>query len=198
MAPYERRRYAATPSRHVIPLSAKLHLPKLFYAFQQNPTQHTMKLSEVTAALRGLDQIAFLLPDGTPVPAHFHVTEVGQNHKRYVDCGGTLREETVIVFQLWNANDYDHRLHPEKLADIIGIAQRKLDLSDEEVEVEYQGERNIELFGLSFDGQHFRLEATQTACLAMELCGIPAAHSASGFVNLGAATNSCTPGGGCC
>ncbi|MDP4989083.1 MAG: DUF6428 family protein, partial [Polaribacter sp.] len=74
-----------------------------------------MKLSEVKSVLQNLQTIGFQLPDQSLVPSHFHVTEVGEITKRFIDCGGTVRKETVVNFQLWNANDYDHRLHPEKL-----------------------------------------------------------------------------------
>lgn len=74
-----------------------------------------MKLSQVKAILKDVKTISFQLPDNSLVPSHFHVTEVGEITKRFIDCGGTVRKETVVNFQLWNANDYDHRLHPEKL-----------------------------------------------------------------------------------
>ena len=64
-----------------------------------------MKLSQVKSALKQLKTIAFQLPNGELVPHHFHVTEVGKITKNFIDCGGTLRNEEVINFQLWNAND---------------------------------------------------------------------------------------------
>ena len=39
--------------------------------------------------------LRFLLPDGTAVPSHAHVTEVARVDKHFVDCGGTRRE---VVF----------------------------------------------------------------------------------------------------
>ena len=78
-----------------------------------------MKLSEVKTILTNSKTIAFQLTDGTFVPNHFHITEVGKISKHFIDCGGTIRNEKLINFQLWNANDYDHRLHPEKLLNII-------------------------------------------------------------------------------
>ena len=80
-----------------------------------------MKLSEVKAVLKSLDTIGFQLPEGELVPKHFHVTEVGKITKAFIDCGGVVRNEEVANFQLWNANDYDHRLHPEKLLNIIEL-----------------------------------------------------------------------------
>lgn len=65
-----------------------------------------MILSEVKTTLKTVNQLAFQLPNGTLVPNHFHVTEIGQITKKFIDCGGTLREENVINFQLWSANDY--------------------------------------------------------------------------------------------
>src|SRR5690554_4988855 len=46
--------------------------------------------------------------------------------------------------------DYDHRLHPEKLLSIIELSEKVLELKDQEIEVEYQGQ-TIEKFALEFD-----------------------------------------------
>ncbi|RKD91449.1 DUF6428 family protein [Mangrovibacterium diazotrophicum] len=155
-----------------------------------------MKLSEVKAALQQIKTIAFQLPNGEYVPGHFHVTEVGQITKRFIDCGGTVRNEQVVNFQLWNANDYDHRLHPEKLLKIIELSEKTLNIEDSEIEVEYQGQ-TIQKFGLEFDGTNFLLSSKQTDCLAKDKCGIPAAESQVGFTY--APLNSrCTPGSSCC
>lgn len=132
-----------------------------------------MKLSEFTNYLSGMKTIAFHLPDGELVPEHFHVTEIGKIEKHFIDCGGSLRKEEKISFQLWEANDYNHRLHPGKLISIIELAQEKLELSDAEIEVEYQGE-SINKYELGFDGKSFLLQNTQTDCLAKDRCGIPA------------------------
>lgn len=115
-----------------------------------------MKLSEVKNKLNQLDNIAFQLPNGELVPNHFHVTEVGKITKHFIDCGGTVRQEEVVNFQLWNADDYDHRLHPEKLLHIIELSEKNLGIGDLDIEVEYQGD-TIGKFGLDFDGQHFLL-----------------------------------------
>ncbi len=154
-----------------------------------------MKLSEFRQYLSGLKEIAFQLPGGNLVPEHFHVTEIGKINKRFIDCGGTLREEEKISFQLWEENDYNHRLHPEKLVKIIDLAKDKLELPDAEIEVEYQGE-SINKFHLEFDGKHFLLANTQTACLANDQCGIPVTKPK---VKLSELQNSgCAPGSGCC
>ena len=155
-----------------------------------------MILSEVKSALKQLNQIAFQLPNGTLVPNHFHVTEIGEITKKFIDCGGTLRNETVVNFQLWNANDYDHRLHPEKLLNIIELSEKVLNIEDLEIEVEYQGQ-TIEKFGLDFNGENFLLTTKQTDCLAKDNCGIPAEKPKLKMADL---TNEpcCSPDGNCC
>lgn len=155
-----------------------------------------MKLSQVKAALNQLDRIAFRLPGGELVPSHFHVTEVGKVTKHFIDCGGTVRKEEVVNFQLWNANDYDHRLHPEKLLKIIELSQDKLAIGDLDIEVEYQGE-TIGKFGLDFDGTNFLLTTKQTDCLAKDNCGIPEEELELKTSRLQVSTK-CAPGSGCC
>ena len=155
-----------------------------------------MKLSEIKNKLNKLEKIAFQLPNGELVPNHFHVTEIGKITKHFIDCGGTVRKEEVVNFQLWNANDYDHRLHPEKLLDIIQLSERVLEIEDLEIEVEYQAD-TIGKFGLDFDGQNFLLTNKETDCLAKDKCGIP---NEKLKVKLSELNNesSCTPVGGCC
>ncbi len=154
-----------------------------------------MKLSEVKKALTNLETIGFQLPNGELVPAHFHVTEVGKITKHFIDCGGTVRNEEVVNFQLWNANDYDHRLHPEKLINIIELSEKVLELEDLEIEVEYQG-TTIQKFGMDFNGQYFLLTTKHTDCLARTECSIPAEKPRVRLSSLQA--SSCEPGSGCC
>ena len=155
-----------------------------------------MKLSEVKSVLQNLQTIGFQLPDQSLVPSHFHVTEVGEITKRFIDCGGTVRKETVVNFQLWNANDYDHRLHPEKLVKIIELSEKTLAIDDNEIEVEYQGE-TIQKFGLDFDGNQFLLTTKQTDCLAKDACGIPAEKPKVRLSEM-SAQSCCSPKSGCC
>src|SRR5688572_3796880 len=131
-----------------------------------------MKLSEVKRILTTVTQVNFELPDGTMVPQHFHVTEVGSVAKHYIDCGGVVRNEKVISFQLWEANDIDHRLKPQKLINIISLSERTLGLTDLDVEVEYQGS-TIGRYDLEYNDNNFVLRAKQTNCLAPDKCEIP-------------------------
>lgn len=156
-----------------------------------------MKLSEIKQLLSSLETIAFELPNGTLVPRHFHVTEVGKITKNFIDCGGTIRKEEVINFQLWEEQDYDHRLHPEKLINIIELSEKVLNLEDLEIEVEYQGD-TIGKYGLDFDGKHFLLTTKLTNCLAKDACGIPEKKEKKSLSELTAQTSCCDPKSGCC
>ncbi len=155
-----------------------------------------MKLSAIKTQLEGLPQVNFVLPNGSQVPAHFHVTEVGQVSKKYIDCGGTLREESKVTFQLWEDGDVDHRLAASKLLNIIDLAERLLSIPDLEVEVEYQGD-TIGRYGLDFNGTDFLLTATQTDCLAKDKCGIPMEKPKIRLSSI-AQGPVCTPNSGCC
>lgn len=155
-----------------------------------------MKLHEVKNKLKNLTTISFQLPNGELVPNHFHVTEVGKITKHFIDCGGTERKEEVVNFQLWNANDYDHRLHPEKLLNIIELSEKVLNIGNLNIEVEYQG-NTIEKFGLDFDGINFLLTTKQTDCLAKENCGIPVEKQKVKLADL-TSEPCCAPDGNCC
>lgn len=157
-----------------------------------------MKLSEIKEILPKLDHIEFQLEDGTFVPDHFHVTEVGTVTKHFIDCGGTVRKEKTVNFQLWNADDSGHRLQPSKLLHIIRLSEEKIGMEDNEIEVEYQ-HQTIGKFNLEFNGKNFVLRNKTTACLAQDACGIPAEKQP---VKLSERPFTqpyvCTPNSGCC
>jgi hypothetical protein len=156
-----------------------------------------MKLSEIKENLKVAETVNFKLPNGEYVPEHFHVTEVGLISKHFIDCGGTERFEKVASFQLWNANDTEHRLKPQKLLNIIALSEKILGSEDMAIEVEYQTE-TIGKYSLEFDGKDFILVSKQTACLAQDSCGIPPIKQKINLAALQSQTTCCTPGGGCC
>ncbi len=154
-----------------------------------------MKLSVIKNILTTLENVEFQLENGSFVPEHFHVTEVGIITKNFIDCGGVVRNEKTVNFQLWNANDFEHRLKPGKLLNIIKLSEEKLGIEDQDIEVEYQAE-TIGKYDLEFNGKNFVLKNKTTACLAEDACGIP---SLKPEINLASASaNNCAPGGGCC
>ncbi|HAR19447.1 MAG TPA: hypothetical protein DCR46_02230 [Cytophagales bacterium] len=156
-----------------------------------------MKLRQVKALLPTLNNVLFKLENGTFVPEHFHVTEVGLVTKKFIDCGGTLRIEETVNFQLWSAQDTDHRLKPTKLLNIIELCEKHLGIPDAEVEVEYQNE-TIGKYALAFDGEHFLLKNKITACLANDACGITADKMRTSSFKIAKEDSNCAPGGNCC
>jgi hypothetical protein len=148
-----------------------------------------MKLSEFKSILSDVTQIKLILPNGTTIPDHFHVTELALISKNFIDCGGVARVERKVTFQLWVANDIDHRLTSFKWLGIIKKGELDYGLTDETVEMEYQGQ-TIESYGLTYTNGVFNLMPLFTECLAPDQCGIPTDKLPS--------SGSCTPGGGCC
>lgn len=155
-----------------------------------------MKLSQIKHALSGMPEVNFVLPTGEKVPSHFHVTEIGSIQKHFIDCGGTVRKESVINFQLFTASDYDHRLSADKLRSIIELSEDQLDLDDQEIEVEYQGD-TIGKYGLDLKDGVFHLTRTETDCLAKDKCGIPQDKPKVLLADL-QNRSCCAPDSGCC
>lgn len=136
-------------------------------------------------------QIGFVFDDGDPIPAQFHVTEVGHVVRNFIDCGGTVRKVETIQLQVWLGEDTAHRLTAGKLAKIIELARPLIPSDDLALEVEYEGcvlsQYTVEEATVS-DGQvTFRLGDKHTDCLAREACGLTPAGAASG----------CCGGSGC-
>lgn len=147
-----------------------------------------MTLAEFKSHLVNLTELNFQLASGENIPNHFHITEVGTITKNFIDCGGTLRTEKFINFQLWYTHDVDHRLRPQKLLNIIKLSENKIGLGDFEIEVEYQMQ-TIGKFGLNFQNNTFILTNKATNCLAEDRCGIAPIQET---------VSCCTPNGGCC
>ena len=156
-----------------------------------------MKLSEFKNQLNTTHAVNFLLPDGSTVPNHFHITEAGLVTKNFVDCGGTIRKENSINFQVWVATDTQHRLEPQKLLKIISTYEKLFGTEDLEVEIEYQT-NTIGKYGLAVSGNNFLFTAKQTNCLASSTCGSPKEKQTLPVEELQPASSCCAPGGGCC
>jgi hypothetical protein len=150
-----------------------------------------MNILEFKKFLSQINEVVIIQPNGKLVPPHFHVTELGIISKHYIDCGGTIRKEKVANFQLWNADDIEHRIEPKKIIDIIEIAEHSLGLENLEIEVEYQS-NTIGKYGLEFTDGKFHLSPTLTDCLAKDKCGI--LEEPQTVSN----TSSCSPSSGCC
>ena len=154
-----------------------------------------MLLSQFLSALNQVSEFRFQTPDGHFVPPHFHITEVGMIHKHFIDCGGTERKESKVNFQLWSSDDIYHRLQPQKVIDIIRLSQQRIGITDQEIEVEYQGE-TIGKYSLGFDGANFQLVSKATDCLAKDKCDLPESSAVS--TSSASGESCCAPTAGCC
>ena len=151
-----------------------------------------MKTSEFRSLLLSYPEheLAFLLPQGGKIPMHAHITEVGRIDKAFLDCGGTLRKSSVCRLQSWVADDVEHRLTAGKLAAILERAEAPLNLSELDVEVEYEDAllSQFPVIDVAVLSKQilFRLGTVHTDCLAKELC-LPQPKA-----------QSCCTGTGCC
>jgi len=119
--------------------------------------------------------LQIMLPSGEFIPDHFHITEVGQIQKKFIDCGGTIREITSCLLQVWTANDFEHRLVSSKLSKIMNVAKEAIPLGDFPVEIEYgdaASHYSIVESVVTSKCLLFMLFGKQTACLAPDKCGV--------------------------
>lgn len=120
-------------------------------------------------------QIIFKIDD-YQIPSHYHITEVGKLNKIFLDCGGTKREETTCVLQLWVANDLSHRLDSSKILSILKLSDGLFDIEDPDVFIEYEkdvvSQYPIVGFEISKDVLTIKLGKRHTACLAPDKCGV--------------------------
>jgi uncharacterized protein DUF6428 len=136
-----------------------------------------MQLSELKKALRSHPgkSLRFVLADGAPIPADFHVTEVGHLRKNFIDCGGTVHSTDICVLQVWVArNGGEHRLTTGKLASILELAGKVVPSDDVEVEYEASAVSLHPVMAAETSGAElaFTLGTKHTDCLAREACGL--------------------------
>jgi hypothetical protein len=118
--------------------------------------------------------VRFVLPTGSKVPPHAHVTEVAQVDKRFIDCGGTFRTETICRLQTWFADDTDHRLTAGKLLAILDKSASFLESENLEVDVEHEAPfiSQFPITNVAAEGEVLtvHLGVKHTACLAEDKC----------------------------
>ena len=159
-----------------------------------------MKLNELKSLLADHSERVFRisLPDGSPVPVSFHVTEVGRVQKTFFDCGGKLRESVVCQLQIWVGEDYDHRIETGKMASILEKGRTLLPDDSVPVEIEYEdrviSQYTITSHEISDEAVILILAHKHTECLAPELCGLPSINL---LPALGSKPSCCAPGQSC-
>jgi hypothetical protein len=135
-----------------------------------------MQLSELKKSLTeyGSRNIRFILPTGSKIPPHAHVTEVARIDKKYIECGGTRSTDTICRLQTWFQDDTDHRLTAGKLSAILEKSASFFDKKDPEVDVEHEApfisHFPIEKIEANGDTLMVQLGVKHTACLAEDRC----------------------------
>ena len=149
-----------------------------------------MQISEFKKTLseNSYRNIRFILPTGTKAPPHAHVTEVALIEKKYIDCGGTFRTDSLCRLQTWFADDTDHRLTAAKLLAILEKSASFLGTSDLEMDVEHEApfvsQFPIEKVEMDGEALSIRLGVKHTACLAEDRCLPPNLNKTSIFTPL--------------
>lgn len=142
-----------------------------------------MTIFEIKASLaqNPARKVRFILPTGSNIPPHAHVTEVARIDKRFIDCGGTIRTDSVCRLQTWYQDDTEHRLTAGKL---LTIMEKSSSITrDDELAVEIEHEAPfISQFPVvevnaEDDSLFFRLGVKHTDCLAKDKC-VPPQRSA--------------------
>lgn len=154
----------------------------------ESPAMTVAALRSALAAAPDLP-LAVLWPDGDPIEAHFHITEVGRVQKDFVDCGGTVRRTVSCLLQTWVGEDTDHRITAGKLLKAFDFAAPVLGAEDLPVELEYEACNVIQFTVVAVvpggDRLTVQLGSKHTDCLAKDVC----APSTSGVA--GAGTGCC-------
>ena len=148
------------------------------------PPVQAMTVSELRTALATTPNLPLtvLWPDGDPIEAHFHMTEVGRVQKDFVDCGGTIRRTVTCLLQTWVGDDGDHRITAGKLLKAFEHAGPVLAGEDLPVELEYETCNVIQFTVVAVVPEAERLVVQlggkHTDCLAKELC-VPSSRAAN-------------------
>jgi len=162
-----------------------------------------MKITELKIELQRQPaaHLRFVLPNGETIPAHAHVTEVARIDKRFIDCGGTLRNDSHCRLQTWFSDDLDHRLTAGKLARILDMAAPVLGPDDMEVDVEHEmgfiTQFPLQAVEMADSEIILRLSERHTACLAPDKC-MPSTKPMSDFNPMKFNFNQKRPVRGCC
>lgn len=125
-------------------------------------------------------EVQLVLPGGEAVPQHFHVTEIGNVRKDFIDCGGTKRVSSTCLIQAWVATDVEHRIIADTFLKILELGAKVLAGDFLPVEVEYEtgviSQYPLQKLDVTDEVVILRLTTKHTDCLAKEKCGIPEAE----------------------
>jgi hypothetical protein len=128
-------------------------------------------------------QFLLMLPNQQEVPVSFHITEVGQVTKTFIDCGGKVHSVQTCQLQAWIGPDEDHRIQAGKMADILSLANSIVPNDNIDLEVEYEDQAISQYPVLDAtvteSSVTLNLTTKHTDCLAKELCLVPSSNGTS-------------------
>ncbi|TDE09745.1 DUF6428 family protein [Dyadobacter psychrotolerans] len=169
--------------------------------------------------------LQFQYAEGEYVDASYHITEIKQAPIVSVDCGGVMNSWTEIVVQLWEPSvaETERAMKVSKALSIISLVEKSLPLNPlGVVKIEFGNSKfdTRQMYPSEFiaEGDSFtvNLAADFTQCKAItrgqscgttpsgEECCTPSSATVANVKQVqvlemvGAETQSCTPGGGCC
>ncbi|WP_414618122.1 DUF6428 family protein [Dyadobacter sp. 32] len=169
--------------------------------------------------------LQFQFAEGQFVDASYHITEIKQAPIVSVDCGGVMNSWTEIIMQLWepSVSETNRAMKVSKAISIIDRVEKSLPLNPlGVVKIEFGNSKfdTRQMYPSEFisEGDCFtvKLAADYTQCKAItrggscgttpsgEECCTPAANTVTSAKQtlelepIGAESQSCTPGGGCC
>ncbi len=169
--------------------------------------------------------LQFQYAEGEYVDASYHITEIKQAPIVSVDCGGVMNSWTEIIVQLWEPSvaETEHAMKVSKALSIISLVEKSLPLNPlGVVKIEFGNSKfdTRQMYPSEFiaEGDSFtvNLAADFTQCKAItrgqscgttssgEECCTPSSKKETDVKQVqvlemvGAETQSCTPGGGCC
>ncbi len=133
-----------------------------------------MKIQQFKSILEKAPEknIQFVLPDGVRIPPHFHICEVAQVQRNFIDCCGAKQSETVYAFQARAgkpASDEKQSMPAAKLSGIIALASEILSDEQISIEIEFKAPHLSQFPIHSFEAQEreivFQLDEKETECL---------------------------------
>lgn len=127
------------------------------------------------------DDIHFEYEENTNIPVGYHLTEIINEDRKSMDCGGVLHEEKRIIIQLHSrpTDIPEKQLNAGKFTNILRIANEKIGLFDDvQVLIEYGSSQvktatyAIQDIVSSTEGLKVKLFENAAACKpALNACG---------------------------
>ncbi|RXG15300.1 hypothetical protein DSM03_102470 [Leeuwenhoekiella aestuarii] len=154
----------------------------------------SITFSEFKKLLSKSYKIGFELPNGKLVPNHFTITEIGEQITNSIDLNGKFQKQSYLVLQLKPFGTFNHRLHPEKLLELLKLAEQSFDVEKLTVLIAYEAESTT-LYKLEGSETYFKLLPVLDESKTNEKQKVNRKQTTP---LMDAASDPCIPGNGCC